>query len=620
MKRIKRRLRKASGFSKFLYLFLIVLYIVSFLFFAAHIISLAGIETIIRYIILILGVLYLFYYIKVGLRKLVKKKYPSYYLLSFITIIIISVYLVTSTAMNFFLSVIGNIKEQKYITYSSNLIVLKDHKLTKNSVIGMIDDKEDIEGYILANKIIKENKLKQTIKKYDDYFNMLYALYDKKVDGIFVSGNYKTIYGSEEDFASIDDDTKVIYAKKERRLNKSVKNTSTKKLTDPFTILAMGVDSEFDGLDTNSAFNGDTLIVATFNPKTYNVTLLSIPRDTVIKIACRNKTFKINSSAAYGNQCVIDTVESLIGIKIDYYVKINFKGVVDLVEALGGIEVDVEPPTANFYCGNKICEQDSLRRWGEHTIYMDTGLQNLNGEQALAYARCRHLYASSDLARNKHQQDVIVAIAQKAIKARKINDLKKIINAISNNISTNMSTNQILSGYDAAKDIILNIVKENDFIDIERAYLETYPLAIIGTTDSKKRSALGYYKDSIEEITKEMKINLNLENKNLIKTFSFDINEVYEPRVIGKGKRKIPSYQSLNNFVGKSKNSAEDYCDNNNLSCEFTYIDENSQYYKEDYEEDIISYQSPLAYTLLDDIKKVNFYVIGKKDDKKSGT
>ena len=93
---------------------------------------------------------------------------------------------------------------------------------------------------------------------------------------------------------------------------------------------------------------GDTLMIITFNPDTLQTTLVSIPRDTFVPIACRNDQYaKINSAAAYGTSCVIDTVSNFLDIDIDYYVKINFKGVVDLVDAIGGIEVDVEAPTYN---------------------------------------------------------------------------------------------------------------------------------------------------------------------------------------------------------------------------------------------------------------------------------
>lgn len=81
-------------------------------------------------------------------------------------------------------------------------------------------------------------------------------------------------------------------------------------------------------------------MLMSFNPKTLSSVLLSIPRDTYVPIACNNNRYaKINSSAAYGTGCVISTINKFLDINIDYYVKINFKGVVDLVEAVGELKL-----------------------------------------------------------------------------------------------------------------------------------------------------------------------------------------------------------------------------------------------------------------------------------------
>ena len=234
-----------------------------------------------------------------------------------------------------------------------------------------------------------------------------------------------------------------------KKENQDLILSSNKDFDEPLTFLLMGVDSEDNGLNANAAFNGDTLMIITFNPTTLTTTMLSIPRDTYVPIACRSNSYsKINSAAAYGTSCVVDTVSNFLDIDIDYYVKINFKGVVDLVDALGGIEVDVEAPTYNAdrYDG-MMCEQNSDRLFGDNLVCVEPGLQTLNGEQALAYARNRHLYIGSDLDRIRHQQQVVEAIAQKALQFSSIKDLQDILNAISNNIATNMTTDTILSGY-----------------------------------------------------------------------------------------------------------------------------------------------------------------------------
>ena len=98
-----------------------------------------------------------------------------------------------------------------------------------------------------------------------------------------------------------------------------------------------------------------------------------------VPIACNhNRYAKINSSAAYGSSCVIRTIQSLTGIDIDYYVKINFTGVVDLVNAVGGVDVDVEEPDF-WYDENhvgQLCESNQYRETDSGSIVcMNTGWQ-----------------------------------------------------------------------------------------------------------------------------------------------------------------------------------------------------------------------------------------------------
>ena len=86
---------------------------------------------------------------------------------------------------------------------------------------------------------------------------------------------------------------------------------------------------------------------------------------------------------------------------------------------------------------------------------MDTGMQHLNGEQALAYARCRHAYLQSDIARNRHQQQIVEALARKIANPSNINRFEELLNAITNNMKTNMEMKQMLTFYDVLKEMIL---------------------------------------------------------------------------------------------------------------------------------------------------------------------
>ena len=621
MKKVLKKLKRTNKFAKFLYFIISIGYIVSYTFFTKSIIELTGIETFIRFTVLILCLAYFFAYLYIGLSKLVARKYFLFYLLSIVSIFFIIVFSFSSYFIDLIFSKISGFNEKDKILYTSYLISMNDTTLNNSSVIGMIDDDKSIEGNILAKEIIKKNNLSQKVKKFnkdedDAYLTMLYALYAHEIDAIFISSNYVTLYSGEEDFGNIANETKVLYKESKEYANQDSHITSNKLLTEPFSVLVLGVDSEYDGLNANAAFNGDTLILATFNPKTFSATLLSIPRDTYVPIACRKNAYaKINSSAAYGTSCVIDTIEQLTDIKIDYYAKINFKGVVDLVEVVNGVTVDVQEPdyiyNHGFNCGGKVCEQNSDRLWGDKTVYINPGIQTLNGEQALAYARCRGLYADSDLARNRHQQDIIMALAKKMIKIDNYNTFKKILDAISNNIATNMSTNQVLSSYKVFKDMIGKALKDQEFVNIQKSRLETYNLPVYIPASGRISAALGYYEASLDDIVKTMKIDLELEKPELIKTFSYSLNETYEARVAGANLRSGASNSILQSYIGKSRSAAEEYCSDNNLKCTFTYIDNNSNYYDESIASDLIAAQNPHEGTLMKDVSNITFYING---------
>ena len=463
----------------------------------------------------------------------------------------------------------------------------------------MIQRKNDPEGYILPNELIKDKKLKNEIVTYNDYYAMLDALYDKDVDAIFLSGNYLTIFQNEEDYTTLDKDTKVVYKLSKEMKNQDTEIKSTKSLTEPFTILIMGVDSEKDGLNANAAFNGDTLMLITFNPKTLNATIFSIPRDTYVPIACRhNAEYKINSSAAYGTKCVIDTIEQLTEIKIDYYVKINFKGVVNLVDSLGGIDVDVP---------KKFCEQDSNRRFGKYEICLDKGYQHLNGEQALAFARHRHTLLRGDIDRTKNQQTVVEAIAKKMMKNVSFSEFSKILESISNNIATNIERDQILSFYDTIKQMLLNSLNGEDIVTIQKTYMEYYDLPIyIGP---RYVSCIGYYSASLEAIKDAMKVNLGLKKATLNKSFTYDINKEYEPKIIGKGLTSGNTIETLPDFTGKSVSDVINFGNEKDITINVEYVDSTNSKYNKKIEPGYVSDQSVRKSTRLSNVKQLTIYV-----------
>lgn len=616
MNRVIRKLKKSNLVIRIIYYLVTICYLVSSILFIKSLLNLTGIETGIRIIAIIFFIIYFLLYVFINFLNLLRRKYKGLIISTIFSLLFILIFFIGSYYINYVYSNINNMQESEKITYNIYLITLKDTEFSSESKIGVISDKIDKDNNELSTKLYKKKNLKNEIVEYNDYIKMLDNLYNNVIDGAIVPGNYDTLFRNEVGFENIVYDTKVIYEYSEKRQNEDLNIVSDKDFSEPLTFLFLGVDSEGDGLNANAAFNGDTLMLMSFNPKTLSSVLLSIPRDTYVPIACNNNRYaKINSSAAYGTGCVISTINKFLDINIDYYVKINFKGVVDLVEAVGGVEVDVEAPTymANAY-GGKVCEQNSDRQWGDKLVCINPGLQVLNGEQALAYSRCRHMYIGSDLDRVRHQQQVVEALANKVLHFNSIKEFQDILNAVSKNIATNMDTDTILSGYNVAKNVLGNKLSGKDSLNIQKATLETYSLNVYVPSQGRNTSAQGYYESSLEDIKKAFNIVLGKETEEPIKTFSFSVNETYEIYRPGKGKRTGQSGALLPSFVGKSISEAQSFCNSNNINLEIKYVDSGSEHYNDKVAVGLIGDQSVHKDVLLSTVSNLTVYVVNSKN------
>lgn len=565
-----------------------------------NILLLGPIEKLIRYI-LIGVILFINFIFLIGSFKFKTK--AKRVVLTIIMLISILFNLFVGYNINKVYSAISNVNKD-YITYSSSLITLKSSNINDvddvtDKDIGIINDEDSVDGYVLANEIIEENKLKDNneIKEYDNYTAMINDLYDEKLDAIFLPTNYESMFSSVEGLESISEETKIIISK-DRKEAKTESNSlsSNKKIDEPFTILLMGVDSTKDGLSNADSFNGDSLILVTFNPNTLNATMLSIPRDTYVPIACFPGQYenKITHSAWKGTSCVVNTVENFLDIEIDYYMKINFTGLVDLVDAVGGITVDVP---------YSFCEQDSKRRFGSHTLYIKEGTQKLNGEQALALSRNRKTHADKcssewtqgtrdDFVRGKNQQLVVQGLVNEIKNLSNIDKIYDILDAISKNLDTNMSTETMLSFYNIVKDIMSQSKNSDELVSIQTLSLSGYGQMIY---DESSKLVLWNYvpnEPSVEDIKKAMKINLGLESYTMDKDFSFSISEEYEKEVIGKG--PYPSYTTYDlvpDFTRYTKQEAINWGYKNGVTININTVSKSAKYY---YDGQIIGQSQPV--------------------------
>ena len=614
MKRLFNKFNKTNLAQRLVYIFISILFLFSYIMMFRSILLLQNIETGIRIIILIVLGILLCGYIFFDLLLLLAKKKKLLYATSFIVILVCSLCIVGSCTINRVYGSISQINNKnKKILYTTNLIVLKDTEFKNDSsfIVGMINNESDPEGYKLPKELIEKEKLDVTIKEYETYFEMLEDLYNGKVNGIFISSNFGITYSSYETYQDIEEKVKVVKKLSKEMENQEIIESKGTEVTEPFTILIMGVDSESDKLNANAAFNGDTLMLITFNPHTLNATVFSIPRDTYVPIAClRGDSSKINSSAAYGTKCVIDTIQNLVDIKIDYYVKVDFKGVVDMVDALGGIDITV-PDGIDF------CEQDSHRNFAPEALQcIKSGYQHMNGEKALAFARHRHTLLTGDFARVQHQQLVVEAMVNQVKKLKSVDDFYKVLDAAANNLNTNMSTQQILNLYNVAKNA-LGKTAQDSMITIQKTYLTGYGLNMYVNNLRLRVYTFQYYPQSLEEIKTALKENLEIIKPQMIKTFAYSVNDNYKVPTIGEKYYTVEKNETIPNFIGQSLEYAKSWCEARELKYSIQYIKSSEAKLPKKVEaaEGMVADQSAAYGKLVKDVSDITFKVIKDKEE-----
>lgn len=547
--------------------------------------KISGVEDKIRYIAMFVILLINIILILVT-RKLFK---PKRKLQTSIAIILSILFIGIQLFGGYFLyrtySSLNNMNKDK-ITYTAAIVVKNNSKLSgiedlKNKNIGIVIDETSIDGYIIGTEIIKEHDLNTNskIKEYASVTSMVKDLYDKKIEAIIISKNYPSMFKSIDKYKNIEDETKIIFEKSKTLTKEEASkytgddilnfNTSD-KIDKPFTLLVMGIDSTMKELSKNATGNGDALMLVTFNPKTLNATILSIPRDTYVPIACfaGQKENKITHAAWNGESCMIKTIENFTGINIDYYVKINFQGVIGLVNALGGIDVDVPI---------EFCESNSKRSTrSENLICLKKGQQKLNGEQALALARHRKTLLTGDLQRGVNQQIVVQGMLNKLKSIRSANQLLKILDTVSQSMDTNFTTKQILSFYDIAKKLI-KTSNSSSLINMDRLYLSGSSAMIY---DEGIGLTLYEYipdKASLNAIVTAMKQNLGLESITIVKNMEFDIENPFELKTIGADVYGGgSSYTLLPSFIGSSESYARSWLSNHGIGVNVVYKETNS--------------------------------------------
>ena len=186
-------------------------------------------------------------------------------------------------------------------------------------------------------------------------------------------------------------------------------------------IVVLGVDERKEDYDVGRS---DTLFVVMFDTNKKSISLLSVPRDTRVKIQGHGWD-KINHAYAYGGRELTQkTVEEFLGLRIDNYVMVDFNGFKGLVDAIGGVDINVEK---NMYY------RDS---WDGFTIDLKKGMQHMDGKTAIQYVRYRD--EEGDIGRIRRQQNFMMAVYQKISSANMLLNIPGLSKQLFSMIKTNL--------------------------------------------------------------------------------------------------------------------------------------------------------------------------------------
>lgn len=277
---------------------------------------------------------------------------------------------------------------------------------------------------------------------------------------------------------------------------------------DKSTILIMGVDERADDVGRS-----DTLMVATIDPKLNKASLLSIPRDTRVRIPGHGYD-KINSAFAYGGEKLTqETVEDFLGVSIDHYVIVNVKAFQRIIDAIGGVDINVE---------KRMYYEDPWDDDGGLIIDLMPGMQHMDGKTAVTYVRYRD--EEGDIGRIERQQKFMKACMEKATSPSIIPKLPAVISEIFDAVRTDLSLRQMLEFAGSLKEAQRNGLTTDmvpgrglyidgvsywvpDISDIREALADTLGVTMNSSMRDRIDRAEREYESSIPETATEVPSN-----------------------------------------------------------------------------------------------------------------
>ena len=312
---------------------------------------------------------------------------------------------------------------------SKNQEVITYHVIAKENSYQKIKELENHKISYLETDT-NYTKLKSLMEKDISYHEsgvtnisiLISNLEDGSTDAILLEDSHYQML--KEEYQELE---KVKIVKSYRLIVKKDTEEERKKATkDSFIVYISGIDT-YGAI--SSVSRSDVNIVAVVNPNTSKILLVSIPRDYYVQL--HNTTGlkdKLTHAGIYGIDKSVGTIEDLLDIDINYYVRLNFSTLTKSIDLLGGVDVYSDL---------------TFTPWTNRNITIREGINHMNGEMALAFARERHAYTSGDRRRGENQQAIITAMIKKMTDKSNIMKIKSILASLEGTFETSMSYEDI---------------------------------------------------------------------------------------------------------------------------------------------------------------------------------
>ena len=313
-----------------------------------------------------------------------------------------------------------------------NVYVSKDDPVTSINeavdngyVFGIINNDDTSHVDETIQKIESDLGVTISTQEYESIFGLIGAFEGGTIQSFITNTGSLLALDSTEEYVDYTKNLKVIMENKITEKLEEVKVEETDK--DRFCAYFSGIDT-FGSVTARS--RSDVNIIGVINNQTKQVLLLSTPRDYYVEIAGTNgKKDKLTHAGIYGIESSMGTLENLYDTDISYYVRINFSGFQSIIDTLGGVDV--------------YSDQSFTSITEEGTYSYEEGINHLNGEEALGFARCRYAFIDGDRQRGRNQMQVIKATIEKLESAETLKKYSSLMDDMSDSFQTDMAKDEV---------------------------------------------------------------------------------------------------------------------------------------------------------------------------------